>query len=277
MQTMTLSVDGQNVHAATGGRAHQAGFPLAVLVHGAGMDHTVWALQSRWLAFNGMNVLSLDLPGHGQSAGEPLASIDAGAGFLAGVLEAVGAEHAAVIGHSMGALIALEFAARHPGKLSHLCLLGAALSMPVHPTLLAAAAANSHEAIDMVNLWGFGARAGIGQHASPGLWMVGVGERILERARPGVLHTDLAACNAYTNGPAAAAAVRAPTLLIAGERDQMTPLKGARALAAAIPGARLSVLAGSGHMMTAERPDALVTEFGQFLPVSRARTREATA
>lgn len=277
MQTMTLDVDGQKIHAATGGRGHQARSPLAVLVHGAGMDHTVWALQSRWLAFNGLNVLSLDLPGHGQSAGAPLASIDAGAGFLAGVLEAVGAERAAVIGHSMGALIALEFAARHPGKLSHLCLLGAALSMPVHPTLLAAAAANSHAAIDMVNLWGFGARAGLGQHASPGLWMVGVGARILERARPGVLHTDLAACNAYANGPTSAAAVSAPTLLIAGERDQMTPLKGARALAAAIPGARLSVLDGSGHMMMAERPDALVTEFGQFLPVSRARTREVTA
>jgi pimeloyl-ACP methyl ester carboxylesterase len=87
--------------------------------------------------------------------------------------------------------------------------------------------------------------------------MTGLGERILERSAPGVLHTDLAACNAYANGIAAAALIKAPTLIVAGEKDQMTPLRNARALSAAIAGSRLVVLNGAGHMMLTERPDAV--------------------
>jgi len=124
--------------------------------------------------------------------------------------------------------------------------------------LLAAAKANQHTAIDMVTLWGYGYRAGLGGSAAPGVWMAGTGERILERARPGVLYADLAACNAYRTGLEAAARIGVPTLLISGERDQMTPLKHARLLAAAIPGARLLTLSGAGHMLLAERPNELL-------------------
>jgi pimeloyl-ACP methyl ester carboxylesterase len=135
-----------------------------------------------------------------------------------------------------------------------LVLIGTAPGMPVHPDLLNAAAANDHAAIDMVNLWGFGFDAGIGGSRAPGVWMVGAGERILERARPGVLHADLAACNAYKEGLASAAKVRAPALLVCGEKDMMTPAKNGRALAKAIPGSSYVELSGAGHMLMAERP-----------------------
>ena len=98
-------IDGETVHVATGGRAHVAGRPFALFLHGAGFDHTAWALQSRWLAFRGWNVLSPDLPGHGRSAGAPLTSIRAMADWSARLIEAAGTETAVVIGHSMGALI----------------------------------------------------------------------------------------------------------------------------------------------------------------------------
>jgi len=253
---MLLTVEGHAVFAATGGRPHEPGKPLVVLLHGAGMDHTAWALHSRWLAFHDWNVLAVDLPGHGKSAGPPLASIGAMAAWVIAVIDTLpvlGAP-ASLIGHSMGALIALEAAGRFPERVRALVLIGAAAAMPVHKDLLAAAAANEHAAIDMVNLWGHGYAAGLGGSRSPGVWMVGAGERILEQARPGVLHADLAACNAYRDGPAAAAAVRAPALLICGERDQMTPLKNGRALAQSMPGAALITLAGAGHMLMAERP-----------------------
>ncbi len=257
------------MHAATGGRAHARGGRIAVFVHGAGLDHTVWAWQSRWLAFRGWNVLALDLPGHGHSAGRPLTDIASMAQWLIAVIMAVGAEAATVIGHSMGSLIALEAAALAPSRIDGLVLIGSAAAMPVHPDLLAAAQANQQSAIDMVNLWGYGYSAGIGGCAAPGFWMVGAGERILQRAGHGVLHADLAACNGYRNGLAAAASVRAPTLLISGERDQMTPLKSARQLAAAIPAARLLVLAGAGHMLLAERPGELLDAFSEQLGTAR--------
>ena len=273
---MQFTIEGRPVFGATGGRAHEAGRPLAVFVHGAGLDHSVWALQSRWLAFHGWNVLALDLPGHGLSAGPPLPSIGAMAAWLAAVIDAAEPQtephpFAALIGHSMGSLVALEAAAQFSNCVRSLVLIGTAAAMPVHPDLLAAAAANDHAAIDMVNLWGYGFAATLGGSRAPGVWMVGAGERLLERAMPGVLHNDLAACDAYRDGPAAAAEVKTPTLLISGERDQMTPLKSARALAARISGAKLLALPGAGHMLMAERPYEIVDALAGHLAVERTR------
>jgi len=262
---MRLTVNGTVVNVATGGKPHSAGQPFAVLIHGAGLDHTTWALQSRWLAFHGWNVLAVDLPGHGTSVGAPLTSIRASADWLVALLDVAGAASASLIGHSMGALIALETAAVAPTRVSHLVLIGAAATMPVHPDLLAAAAANDHAAIDMVNIWGFGFRAGLGANRAPGVWMAGVGERLLEKSSPGVLSADLSACNDYGNGLEAAATVGAPSLVICGERDQMTPLKNARVLASALPKGALLVVPGAGHMLTTECPDEVLTALSRHL------------
>jgi len=268
-----FSIEGRAAYAATGGRGHEPNRPFAVFIHGAGLDHTVWALQSRWLAVHGWNGLAVDLAGHGRSEGPPRPDIGAMADWVLAVATAAGADSAALIGHSMGALVALEAAAREPGRVSSLVLVGSAASMPVHPDLLAAAKANDHAAIDMVNLWGHGYAAGLGGSAAPGVWMVGAGERTLERAPPGVLHNDLAACNAYADGLVSAARVRAPALLISGSKDQMTPLKSARTLATAIPGARLVALEGAGHMLLAERPDDLMAALQTHLSVDPGRGR----
>ena len=270
---MKFSIDGQAAYAATGGRAHGADRPFAVFIHGAGLDHTVWALQSRWLAFHAWNVLAVDLPGHGRSDGSPRPDIGAMADWVLAIAAAAGAGSAALIGHSMGALVALEAAARKPERVSSLVLVGSAAVMPVHPDLLAAAKANAHAAIDMVNLRGYGYAAGIGGSAAPGVWMVGAGERILERARPGALYSDLAACNGYADGLKSAAQVRAPSLLVSGTKDQMTPLRSARTLAAAIAGARLVALEGAGHMLLAERPDELMAALQTHLGVDPGRGR----
>ncbi len=262
---MQFIVNGHAVAVATGGRAHSSGQPWVALLHGAGMNHAAWALQSRWLAFHGWNVLAVDLPGHGRSAGAPLPSIGALADWVAALLGAAGATTAALVGHSMGSLVALEAAARHPAVVDRLVLIGTAAGMPVHADLLAAAARNDHVAIDMVNLWGHGFDAGLGGSRAPGVWMAGAAERLLEQAAPDVLYADLAACSAYRDGLASAAAVRAPTLLICGEKDQMTPLKGGRALAAALPGAELVTLIGAGHMLLAERPREVLAALARHL------------
>jgi pimeloyl-ACP methyl ester carboxylesterase len=255
---MRLEVDRLSVFAGAGGKAHAPNQPLVVFIHGAGMDHSVWALQSRWFAHHGFNVLAVDLPGHGRSAGPPLADVGAIADWTARLIAAAGAERAALAGHSMGALVALETAARYPNLVARMVLLNAAAKMPVHPDLLAAANANSHVAVDMVSLWGLGAPATLGGAKAPGLWMFGGTERLLEKAAPGVLHADLSACNGYEKGMAAAAKVACATTLILGERDLMTPLAGGRSLAALIENARTIVLPGAGHMSMIERPDEVL-------------------
>ena len=255
---MQLTVNGSDIFIATGGKAFDPSLPTVVFLHGAGMDHTAWALHDRWFAHHGYNVLAPDLPGHGRSPGKPLASIAEMADWTAALLDAAGAANAKLIGHSMGSLIALETAARHPAKVSGLALVGTAAAMTVGPDLLKAAEANNHDAVDMVSIWGLGHQAGLGGSLAPGLWMHGGAQRILERCKPGVLFNDLAACNAYQNAVAAAATVKVPATLVLGERDMMTPAKAGKALAAALPGSRTVVLAGAGHMMMAERPDELL-------------------
>lgn len=253
---MELRVRDRAAFAATGGRPFDPALPTVVFVHGAGMDHTVWALQSRYLAHHGRGVLAVNLPGHGRSDGPPLTTIEDMADWLAEVLEAAGVESAAFIGHSMGAIAALSCAARHPDRVRALLLLGSAPAMPVHPDLLAAAKADAHDAIDMVNAWAHGGAAHRGGHPLSGTWLIGGGNRLLERAAPGVLHADLAACNAYADGLADAAKVACPTLVVMGQGDRMTPAKAGAKLVEAIAGARGQVIPGAGHMMMTEQPDA---------------------
>src|SRR5271165_5208399 len=153
---MQLLVDGFEIFASTGGRPFDPALPCAVFLHGAGLDQSVWALQSRWFAYHGWSVLTPDMPGHGRSAGEPLGTIEAMADWVIRLLDAAGAPKAKLIGHSMGSLMALSAAHRHPSRISALGLIATAASMPVSQDLLAAAQANDHAAIDMVSIWGNG-------------------------------------------------------------------------------------------------------------------------
>ena len=255
---MLLNVNGTEIFAATGGREFDPTLPAIVLLHGAGFDHTSWALHTRWFAHHGFAVLAPDLPGHGRSAGNPLSTIADMADWTAALIEAAGATSARLVGHSMGSLIALETAARHPARVSGLSLIGTAATMTVGPDLLRAAEANDQAAIDMVSIWGLGFQAELCGSLAPGLWMHSGAQRVLEQCRPGVLYNDLAACNAYQGALAAAATITVPATLILGERDMMTPAKAGKALAAAIPHAKTIVLPAAGHIMMVERPDELL-------------------
>lgn len=246
---------GQKTFAATGGRPFDPVLPTVIFVHGAGMDHTVWALQTRYFAHRGRSVLAVDLPGHGKSEGEALSSIGDIADWLADLVAAVGLDQAALAGHSMGALAVLETAARFPSRVRSLSLLGVAPLMPVHPDLLAAAEANDHQAFDLVNSWGHGATGHIGGAKVPGLWLMGGANRLLERVAPGVLFTDMTACNAYQGAMEAATKVACPTLFVLGAGDKMTPAKAGTKLAQAVDDARSVVIPDSGHMMMLEKPD----------------------
>ena len=255
---MKLSVNGTDVFVATGGRDFDKSLPTVVFIHGAGFDHSTWALHTRWFAHHGFGVLAPDLPGHGRSAGPSLGSIAEMADWTAALLDAAGSAKAHLIGHSMGSLISLETAARHPNKVSALSLIGTAATMTVGPDLLKAAEANEQDALDMVSIWGLGFKAELGGSLAPGLWMHGGAQAVLKACEPGVLLRDLSACNSYANALQAAARIKVPATLVLGERDMMTPVKAGKALAAAMPHAKTVMVPGAGHMIMAERPDELL-------------------
>ena len=149
----------------------------------------------------------------------------------------------------------MEMAAAAPDRALGLCLVGFAPEMPVHPDLLAAAKANQPTAAELVTSWGFGPLGHIGGNEIPGLGMLSTGLRLLERAAPGVLHNDLAACNAYRGAVEAAAKIKCPVVSVQGVEDRMTPLKKAQAFFAKLPMRDAQALPGIGHMAMAEAPD----------------------
>ena len=262
---MRIDVDGTECYAYTGSRARDAEVPTVVFVHGAANDHSVWALQSRYFAHHGCNVLAVDLPGHGRSGGAALATVEAIADWIPRLLDAAGVARAALVGHSLGSLVVLACAAQHPERVTKIALLGPAVPMLVSDELLAAAKADDPVAFEMINGWSFSAGKQLGGNAVPGMWMTGNALRLMERTHPGVLHTDLVACQSYGQGLADAAAVRCPVLAIMGARDLMTPVKGAQALLDALADKRTVTLARTGHAMMAEQPDAVLDALRDFL------------
>ena len=268
---MIVDVAGKPVYAYTASRPIDHALPFAVFVHGAQHDHSVWALQSRYFANHGFNALAVDLPGHLRSAGPALTSIGALADWLAALLDAVNAPQAFVAGHSMGSLIALEFAARHPERAQRIALLATAYPMTVAPSLLEAAREREPEAIALVNAWSHSTLAAKPSSPGPGFWLRGMNQRLMERVaargEAQLFHTDFAACNAYADGLASAAKVRCPVRLIVGKRDAMTPPRAARGVADAFAQAGTAVdtvTLDAGHALMTEQPDATLDALYAF-------------
>ncbi|WP_322880343.1 alpha/beta fold hydrolase [Pandoraea sputorum] len=269
---MNFDIAGNNVYAYTAGKPIQPTQPTVVFLHGAQHDHSVWGLQSRYLAHHGMNVLALDLPGHHRSTGAPLKTIGEMADCVVAVLDAAGVERATWVGHSMGSLIALDAAARHPARVSRIALVGTAYPMKVADTLLSAAAERESEAIALVNAWSHSTLAAKPSAPGPGFWTWGGNQRLMERVaqrNPAkVFLTDFEACNGYDQGMDAAARIKCPVLAVLGQRDQMTPPRAAQALLDALRdnGAPVTVeLVNAGHAIMTEQPDALLDALKRFL------------
>jgi pimeloyl-ACP methyl ester carboxylesterase len=251
---MEFVVRGKRAFAATGGKAFDPAKPAVVFVHGAGGDHTVWSLQTRYFAHHGRSVLAVDLPGHGRSEGPPCKSIGDMADWLIEALASVKAGPATLVGHSMGSMVALEVAVRAPDKVAKLALLGTSYPMAVSKDLLEPAAANDPLAQDLLASWSHSRIGHAGGQDTPGLWIMGGMLRTLGRAAPGVIHADLSACNVYDGAPAAAAKISCPVLFLLGARDMMTPPRKAADFAKGFKDARIVSLPEAGHMFMAERP-----------------------
>jgi len=265
VKAMETNVNGKSAYAYTGGKPFDPALPTVVFLHGAEHDHCVWALQSRYLAHHGRGVLAVDLPGHGRSGGPPLASVEALADWIVALLDAAGVKQATLVGHSMGSLVAVECAARYPGRIAKIVLVSTAFPMKVSEELLDAARDDEPLAQDMVNIWSHAGYAQYPGNPGPGFWVMGENLRLMQRQQPGVMHVDFKACNDYANGITAAGKVTAPALLIVGKRDMMTPPRAALALAAALADKRVVEIPGSGHALMAEKPDELLDALRTFV------------
>ncbi len=258
---MKLQVNGREAYAYTGGKPFDPTLPCIVFIHGAVNDHTVWTLLARWFAHHGHGVLAVDLPGHMRSEGPALTNVEAMADWILALLDAAGVQRAALAGHSLGSLVALEAASRAPGRVVQLAMLGTCVPMPVPQALLDLSTTNVWAAIDRVVMFSFSTLAAKPSYPGPGVWLRGAGRALMRQVMAAqrdaaLFHTDFSACNSYMNGLEAAARVACPATLVLGQHDQMTLPRNAREIAARLKATVHTVPAG--HFLMQESPDPVL-------------------
>ncbi len=274
---MELQVNGHTAYCYTGGKAMVANQPTVIMIHGVLNDHSVWILQSRYLANHGWNVLAVDLPGHCRSGGEAPSTVEAAADFIVALMDTAGIERAALVGHSFGSLIALEAASKLKDRVTHLVLVGIAFPMKVSDVLLKAALDDPEEGIRLINVFSRSTLSAPPSALGPGTWVLGgsvaLNRRVLKsNATVNVFHRGFKACNDYGRGIEVIQQVTSPIQFLLGAQDQMTPPAAARTL---IDRARASgkavhvVQLPVGHHQMTEAPEATLAALRDFLNKSR--------
>jgi pimeloyl-ACP methyl ester carboxylesterase len=259
-----FEVNGKQVFATTGGKEFDNSKPVVVFLHGSGFDHTTWNLQSRFFAFRNYAVLALDLPGHTNSEGPPLTSIEEMADWLNDVLDALDINDISLVAHSQGCLVGLEYASRYPDRLRSITFVTSGLATPVNDALLNAAKDDPESAIAMMTGWGFGSAGHLHQGPIPGNSMVAGGSKVMRGNTPDALAADLSACNNYANGKQAAAKVQGPIQVIVAGKDRMAPRKATDELIAHLQNPEVARISESGHIVPQEVPNkcrALLKDF----------------
>lgn len=259
---MYLTVNGHKTYVATGGKAFDKSLHTVVFLHGSGLDHRSWALQTRWFAFHGYSVIAPDFPEHSLSEGEALNSIEAMSDWLWQLLDEMDVKQCSLVGHSQGALVALEAVASQPERVKSISLIGTAATIAVNEHLLAMSANDQPSAVDAMLTWGFGEAYQFGRSNIPGQAPIGIGHRIM---CDNPLNADLTACQNYVNGAEAAKKISAPTQLVLAKNDRMTPLKFGRALGETMPNVTSIKVLDVGHMIPMEAPEKCLTELQQFI------------
>ena len=216
-------------------------------MHGSGLTHIVWSLHEQFLATNGYNVLSVDLPGHGNSEGPAIKSIEGISEWTKKCMEKLKIEEISFVGHSQGCLVGLEFASRFPKLIKSLVLVGGSYELPVNPNLIDYADGGDMKSVELMMKWGYeGVKKFIG--GNPVQKIINSPRQVQEG-----LAVDLRACNNYKNGLNSVSKINCPTLCILGDKDKMVPLEKGKKMANIIKSSQLEVIKECGHMIIFEK------------------------
>ena len=262
---MIITIDKTDTFIATSGKEFDPDKKTWVFIHGSAMDHTLWALFNRYFTSIGHNVLGRRSTRTWALTRRTIKTrLKTSLTGLAKLFDELKLNQAIVAGHSMGALIAYDFAARHKQYCQGVVLLGFCLPMPVNQALLDLSQANDHRAFEMIVDFGYAANSKIGAAQSPGLWMTQGGMRLMEHSNDGALFSDFTACNAYTPPDSLAEEIDCPVLFIAGSEDKMTPARGLKIWTGKIKNSQVEIITDCGHMMTIEKPNQVIRALKHF-------------
>ena len=256
---MKITIQNKSVYASDAGQGIENSRDTIIFLHGSGLSHIVWSLTEQFFSNKKFNVLSIDLPGHGNSEGPCLDSIEKIADWLEKVFEELKLKNIILVGHSQGCLEALEYSFKYKNRLKKIVFVGGSYRMPVNKDLIDLASDGDSDAVKLMMKWGFeGSKKFIGGNPV---------EKIIQSPRDisEILAVDLIACNNYQNGPDAAKALNCPALFIFGELDKMANLENGKKFANLVKKSTTHIIIGSGHMIMIEKAFEMREKILEFL------------
>ena len=256
---MIFEIENKTIHASDAGQGIDLKKQTIVFLHGSGLSHIVWSLTEQFFSNKNFNVLSIDLPGHGNSDGPCLDTIEKIADWLESVFKKLQLKNLILVGHSQGCLEILEYAFKYKTRLNKLVFVGGSNRMPVHPDLIELAKNGDSDAVKLMMKWGYeGSKKFIGGNPV---------EKIIQSPRDisEVLAVDLNACNNYSNGPEATKVLDLPALLIFGELDKMINLEAGKKFSNLVKNSSTHVIKGCGHMIMIEKAFEMREKILEFL------------
>jgi len=256
---LIIEVENKKIFASDAGQSFDKNKETIVLLHGSGQSHVVWSLTEQYLSSQGYNVLTIDLPGHGNSEGKSLKSIEEIADWLDKVVKKIGVSQLTILGHSQGSLVSLEYYFKFPKKIKKLVFVAGAYEIPVNKSLIDLSLSGDMESLNLMMKWGYGhSKQFIGGNPL---------QKILNSTREvrEVLAVDLIACNNYKNGMNAVKSVKCPTFFVFGELDKMIKLEKGKKFADLISGSKVHVIKNCGHMIVLENAFEMREKVAEFL------------
>jgi len=256
---LIFQLQNKNIHASDSGQGIDINKDTIVFLHGSGLSHIVWSLAEQFFSSKNYNVLSIDLPGHGNSDGPCLDSIEKIADWMEKVFDKLKLKNLILVGHSQGCLEILEYSSRYKARLKKLVFVGGSNKMPVHPDLIELAQSGHSDAVKLMMKWGYeGSKKFIGGNPV---------EKIIQSPRDisEILAVDLNACNNYSNGSEAAKVIDLPSMLIFGELDKMVNLEAGKKFSNLIKNSTTHVIKGCGHMIMIEKAFEMREKILEFL------------
>jgi pimeloyl-ACP methyl ester carboxylesterase len=256
---LIIKIENKSVYASDAGQGIDNSKDTIVFLHGSGLSHIVWSLTEQFFSNKKFNVLSIDLPGHGNSEGPCLDSIKKIADWLERVFTELKLNNLILIGHSQGCLEALEYSFKYKSRLKKIVFIGGSYRMPVNKDLIDLASNGESDAVKLMMKWGYeGSKKFIGGNPV---------EKIIQSPRDisEILAIDLIACNNYENGSDAAKAISCPAMMIFGELDKMVNLEIGKKFSNLVKNSITHIIIGSGHMIMIEKAFEMREKILEFL------------
>ena len=256
---MIFEIENKSIYASDAGQELDQKKETIIFLHGSGLSHIIWSLVEQFFANKNFNVLSIDLPGHGNSEGPCLHTIEEIADWLEKIFVKLKLEKVILVGHSQGCLEMLEYSNKYKSRLKKLVFMGGSYKMPVNKDLIDLAENGNTDAVKLMMKWGYeGSKKFIGGNPI---------KRIIQSPRDisEILGVDLVACNNYSNGSNAAKAIDCPTMFVLGSLDKMVNIEFGKKFANMVNNSTTLIIDGCGHMIMIEKAFEMREKVLEFL------------